>query len=144
MLLLICGIVMMVGSVTAWVSGTAFGRTFTVAGSDSAISTAIGVNGWITFTGGVVLVLLGGLMLVSSDRSLRLLALVVAFASLGFAIYDVVRILDDISKDHTSAAKLGPVGLRIAGSESIGFGLILVLVAAVGALLATLVEMRSN
>jgi hypothetical protein len=99
----------------------------TVAGSDSAISTAIGVNGWITFTGGVVLVLLGGLMLVSSDRSLRWLALVVSFASLGFAIFDVVRIVDGISKDRSSVSKLGAVGLKIAGSESIGFGLILLL-----------------
>jgi hypothetical protein len=83
-------------------------------------------------------------MLVSSDRSLRLLALLVSLASLGFAIYDVVRIVDGISKDRSSVSKLGPVGLKIAGSESIGFGLILLLVAAVGALLATLVEMRSN
>jgi hypothetical protein len=144
MLLLVCGILMMVGSVTAWVSVTLLGHTISVAGSDGAVSAAIGVNGWITFTGGVALIVLGGLLLISSDPSLRLVATMVAVASLGFAVYDVARILDKLSQTDTSAAKLAPLPLKFFGGEHIGFGLILVLVASVGATLAAVVEQRST
>jgi len=143
--LFLSGVVMMIGSVTSWVSVDLLGHSLSASGTDSGISAVLGLNGWITFIAGVVLLLLGGLMIVSSEPSLRLLAVLVALASLGVAIYAVIRVLWEISRSHPAVNNLGqPASQLLSGtSESIGFGLVLVLVAAVGATLAAALEVRS-
>ena len=139
-LVLVCGIVMMVGSVTAWVSATALGHKVSVTGTEITGYTLL--NGWFTFICGIALLVLGGLLAVSDDGAVRLLAILTAFTSLGLAVYDLVRVLHLISKAHSSASGLGSTGGLLSGGESVGFGLILVLVAATGAVLASLAARR--
>lgn len=88
LILFVCGILVMVGSVTAWVTVHSFGHTGSVTGTQLSGVDSLGiVNGWFTFTGGVALLVLGGLMVVSTEVSVRVLAILVALATLGFAIY---------------------------------------------------------
>ncbi len=145
LLLFVCGIVIMVGSTTSWVSLSILGQTLSVSGTEVGIAPSIGINGWTTFTAGVVLVVLGGLILASAERSLRVVALVVAVVSLALAIFAVVRILQRISQSHLPAQlKSTPLRELFGGSASIGYGLILALVAATGATIAAAVELRAS
>jgi len=143
-LILVTSVLIMIGSVTPWVTATILGRTVSVKGTDTGISNAIGVNGWITFIAGVVLLVIGALMLVSGETSLRGLAALAAATSLGVGIYCLVRILHELSKARASASRFGPLGRSLVGNTSIGFGLIMLLVAAVVALGATVAEARAS
>jgi hypothetical protein len=144
-IVLLAGALMMIGSVTTWLTVSLGGHSLGVAGTDAAAGsgTLSSVNGWFTFTGGVVLLLVGGLMLVSAERSIRQLAAVVSFASLAYAIYDLIHILSDISNYNGFVHQGGlPSGLSI--NVTVGFGLILVLVAGVAAVVASVMAARSS
>ena len=71
-LLIVSGIALMLGSVGSWVhvTGSVGGVAalhVSVNGMDPAISTLISVNGYVTFIGGIVLLVFGGLALNYDD-----------------------------------------------------------------------------
>jgi hypothetical protein len=125
------GILLMVGSVTTWVhTNVSFGTTFHVSGSingtDPSVAALIGINGYATLICGVVVIALTAASLASDEGSIRLLTLGAGLAALGFAIYDLVRILQKINQGSAH------------GSAGVGVGLILVVV---GAALAALIAL---
>jgi hypothetical protein len=137
-LVMVCGITLMAGSVGSWVSvggsvGVA-GFHVSLNGLDPGISTLIGVNGYVTFIGGIVLLVLGGLALTNSDVLLAILTAVAAAVILVFAIFDMFRIVQKISQ-VTPAANT---------SVSVGWGLIAVLSAGVLATLVSLLRLASR
>ena len=135
LLLLVCGIALMFGSVGSWVhvTGSVGVADFHVSinGTDPGISTLIGVNGWVTFIGGILLVIFGCFAMTSEELQLAILTAIIAAATAVFAIYDMFRIVQKISQVPTSA------GANI----SVGWGLICVLSAAVLATLIAIVKL---
>jgi hypothetical protein len=101
---------------------------------DPSISSAIGVNGYVTLTAGAVLMVFAGLMMVSDDAGIRIFASLFALATVGLGIYVVVRLLQKINAAHV------PQG----ASVDIGWGALLVLAAAVVAALVAISELRSR
>jgi hypothetical protein len=138
LILLISAVLLIVGSVTPWLSATVFGHTANVDGTSGVIAHSIGTNGWITFIAGILLLLLDAVSVFSAD-SIRNATPLVAAVALGFATYDLVRILQKISKVHSSVVSFGAVHLSV--SENVGYGLILVVIGAVGAMAASYVKM---
>ena len=138
LLLMICGIALMFGSVGSWVSVTGSvgvaGFHLSINGTDPGISNLISVNGYVTFIGGIVLLVLAGVALTNDELLLAILTAVAAAATLVFAVYDMFRIVQKISQVHTSAG----------ANVSVGWGLITVLSAAVLAMLVTLVRLASR
>jgi hypothetical protein len=140
---MVAGVVMMVGSVTTWVSVSLAGHTVSVAGTAGRATANLAKgDGWVTFSFGAVVVVMGGLGLVSKGSLLRLITSIVAMVGLGFAIYYVVHVLNAISKFHASVGEIS--GGAFAAHAQIGFGLIMVLAAAAAATLAALIELRSS
>ena len=134
LLLWICGIALMYGSVGEWVhvAGTVGIAKFhlSINGTDPAISTLISVNGWVTFIGGILLIIFACFEMTSDELTLSVFTTVVSALITVFAIYDMFRIVQKISNVTT-----------VAGSNiSVGWGLICVLSAAVFALI-TLVRL---
>lgn len=133
-LLLVCGIALMYGSIGEWVHisgrlGVAdFHASFN--GVDPAVSTLIGVNGWVTFIGGTLLVIFACFEMTSDELQLSILTTLIAAVTTIFAIFDMVRI----------AQKLSQVPSTAGANASVGWGLICVLSAAV---LATLIAVVS-
>ena len=138
--LLISSILVIIGSVTAWVTVSVLGHSISASGTDSSISAAISVNGWVTVVLGIVLVAMAALMMASEERSLAAVALGVSATAVGFAVYFVVRILHDISKAHSASGL--PVAFR--ASEHIGWGLVVLLIAAVATTAASVSALRSR
>jgi hypothetical protein len=138
LLMMICGIALMYGSVGSWVKVTGSvgiaGFHISINGTDPGISTLIGVNGYVTFIGGVVLLVLAGVALTNDELLLAILTAVITAAILVFAIYDMFRIVQKISQVTTSASS----------NVSVGWGLITVLSAAVLAMLVALVRLASR
>ncbi len=138
LLVIVSGIALMFGSVGAWVKVTGSvgiaGFHLSINGTDPGISTLISVNGYVTFIGGVVLLVFAGLALTNDDLLLAILTAVVAAATLVFAAYDMFRIVQKISNVTTSAGS----------NVSVGWGLICVLSAAVLAMIVSLVRLFSR
>jgi len=132
LLIMVAGVALMVGSVYTWihVSGTLGIVNFhaSVNGIDQSVTNLIGVNGWVTFIGGVVLLVFGGLSLSSEEMLLAVLSAVVSLVVVVFAIYDMFRVVQKISQLPSVASS----------SVSVGWGLICVLSAAVLAILVCL------
>jgi hypothetical protein len=131
------GILLMVGSVTTWVhTNISFGSTFHIGGSlngvDPAVAVLIGINGYATLICGVVVIALTAASMASNEWSLRLLTLVAGLAAVGFAIYDLVRILQKINQGSAH------------GSAGVGVGLILVVVGGGLAALIALARMAQR
>ena len=146
LLMLASGIALMLGSITTWISVTAgtaglfslggfdVAATATTNGVDPAISTLIGINGYLTLTGGAVILLFAGLMMVTDEVSIRIVGCFFAVVTLGLAIYAVVRLVQKINAAH-------PLHGTTIG---IGWGVILVLGAAVIATLVTIAELTRS
>jgi hypothetical protein len=142
LVLIVCGIALMVGSVGSWVqvSGSvtiaSFHASFhsAVNGIDPAISSAITVNGYLTFIGGIVLLLFGGLAMTNEDQSLAIMTFIVAAITGVLAIYDTFRIVQKISQVTTTAGS----------NLSVGAGLICVLCAAMLAVIVSVVRLLSR
>ena len=67
-----CSFLLILGSFTPWISVSIDGHGFaSVAGTDSGVSQLIGVNGWITFSAGILLFILGCMIVVSGDAFFR-------------------------------------------------------------------------
>ncbi|MGO9854516.1 MAG: hypothetical protein ACLPYY_05695 [Acidimicrobiales bacterium] len=135
LVLLVCGIALMFGSVGSWVhvSGSFGVANFhaSINGTDPGISTLIGVNGWVTFIGGILLVIFGCSAATSEEVQLAIFTAIIAAATAVFAIYDMFRMVQKISQVPPSA------GANI----SVGWGLICVLSAAVLATLIAIVKL---
>jgi hypothetical protein len=129
-LLLVCGIALMYGSVGEWVhiTGTLGISNLHVSfnGTDPGVSTLIGVNGWATFIGGILLVVFACFGMTSDEQLLGVFTVLIAAATTVFAIYDMFRIVQKISQ----------VPASVSPDVSVGWGLICLLS---GAVLATLI-----
>jgi hypothetical protein len=129
-LLLVCGIAVMYGSVGEWIhiSGSLGIANFHVSynGIDPGISTLIGLNGWVTFIGGILLVVFACFEMTSEEQLLGVFTILIAAVTAVFAIYDMFRIVQKISQ----------VPASVSPHVSVGWGLICVLSATV---LATLI-----
>ncbi len=138
LLIMISGIALMFGSVGSWVrvTGSVGVAAFHVSinGTDPTISTLISVNGYVTFIAGIVLLVFAGLAMTSDELLTAILTMLVACATLVFAIYDMFRIVQKISQVTTSAGS----------NVSVGWGLICVLSAAVLAMVVSLVRLMSR
>jgi hypothetical protein len=134
-LLLVSGIALMYGSVGEWVhvSGSAGIANFhvSVSGIDPAVSNLISVNGWVTFIGGILIVIFACFEMTSEEIQLSILTTLIAALTCIFAIYDMFRIVQKISQ----------VPASVGTDVSVGWGLICVLSAAVLATLIALVRL---
>ena len=137
-LLLISGIALMYGSVGPWVhlSGSVGIADFRVSlnGIDPGISTLISVNGWVTFIGGILIVIFACFEMTSEELQLGILTTLIAAATAVFAVYDMFRIVQKISQ----------VPASLSPNISVGWGLICVLSAAVLATLIALVRLLQH
>ena len=135
LLLWVCGIALMYGSVGSWVhvaGSVGFGDFHvSINGTDPGVSTLIGVNGWVTFIGGILLVIFACFEMTSDELMLDVFTTVVAAATTVFAIYDMFRIVQ----------KINQVPAPVNADISVGWGLICVLSAAVLAMLVTIVKL---
>jgi hypothetical protein len=135
LLLLVCGIALMYGSVGSWVhvSGSVGPANFhaSINGTDPGITNLIRVNGWVTFIGGVLVVIFACFAMTSEELQLAIYAVIIAAVTAVFAVYDMFRIVQKISQVPASA------GANI----SVGWGLICVLSAAVLATLIAIVKL---
>jgi len=138
LLLMASAITLLFGSVGSWVHITGsvgiLGFHLSINGLDPGISSLISVNGYVTFIGGIVLLVFAGIGLTNDDLLLAILTALVAAATLVFAVYDMFRIVQKITQVTT------PPG----SSVSVGWGLIAVLSAAVVAMLVSLVRLASR
>jgi len=129
----------MYGSVGSWVkvTGSVGGAAVfhaSVNGIDPGVSTLIGLNGYVTFIGGIVLLTFAGLAMTNDDMLLAVLTAIVSAAILVFAVYDMFRIVQKLSQVTTSAGS----------SVGVAWGLIAVLSAAVLAMVVALVRLASR
>jgi fluoride ion exporter CrcB/FEX len=135
LLLLVSGVALMYGSVGEWVhvSGSVGVANFHVSfnGIDPGISTLITVNGWITFIGGLLIVIFACFEMTSEELQLSILTTVIAALTTIFAIYDMFRIVQ----------KINQVPALTGADVSVGWGLICVLSAAVLATLVAIVRL---
>lgn len=133
--LVACGIALMYGSVGSWVhvSGNLGLANFhaSINGTDPGITNLIGVNGWVTFIGGVLVVIFACFAMTSEELQLAIFTVIIAALIAVFAVYDMFRIVQKISQVPASA------GANI----SVGWGLICVLSAAVLALLIAIMKL---
>ena len=72
-------------------------------GIDPGISTLIGVNGWVTFIGGILLVIFACFEMTSEELQLAIFTAIIAAVTAVFAIYDMFRIVQKISQVPASA-----------------------------------------
>ena len=134
-LLLVCGIALMYGSIGTWIHVSAslgvadLHASFN--GIDPGISNLISVNGWVTFIGGILLVIFACFQMTSNEAQLAVFTTLVAAATAVFATYDMFRIVQKISQ----------VPAAVSPDISVGWGLICVLSAAVLAVLLAIVNL---
>lgn len=139
-LLMAGAILIIVGSVTPWATATIFGHSLNVDGTARSISSSSDfISGWISLIGGLVLVLLGGLMIVSRDRTLKAVSTLIALATSGYSVYAAVRLQQQIEKTHHSSQFFG----SSIGSFSLGWGLMMVVAASLVATTASYLHARS-
>jgi hypothetical protein len=128
-------IAVMYGSVGTWiqVNGSVGAVHFSASlnGIDHGITTLIGINGYVTFIGGIVVLVLGGLALSSEERLLVILTTFVTLAVLVIAIYDTFR----------TVQKIQALPANVLPHVSVGWGLICVLSAAVLAMVISLARL---
>lgn len=137
--LFVCATMVIVGSLTPWVTLSATGNRISFDGNQAGLSTLMGaaVNGWFTFAAGIALLLVGALMVASGERAWRLLAVLIALVTLGLSAYDTARVAYKVSEGVTHPQGLPSSVARIltrTSHGSVGFGLVVLLAAAVGAL----------
>lgn len=146
--LFLCAALVIVGSLTPWVTLSVASLSVSSDGNQSGLSTLMGagVNGWFTFVGGIALLLIGALMIASRKRALRQLALLLAVATLGLSGYDMARVAYKVSASGTYPKGLPSSVTRaftLTNHLGVGFGLILLLAAALVAMFAAAAELRS-
>lgn len=132
--LFICGVLLIVGSVTPWLT-LKFGPVSTSAsGTQFHLSQSFVVNGWFTLAAGIVLIILATMIIVSDEGLFRSLAFVVSMVAALCAVYALVRILQAISESSSSTLG-GALANAVKQDAKVGWGLIVVLVGAIGAVI---------
>jgi uncharacterized membrane protein len=142
--LFICGVLLILGSVTPWVTVSFANQSTSANGTDITISHSFLINGWFTLPLGILVLLLTFVGVTSGEPFFRAMLLVVSLAAAGCAIYALVRILQAISQSSTPTFNGIPINVPVQPGASVGWGLIVLLVGAVGALLCALSEARAN
>jgi hypothetical protein len=138
-------VLIIVGSFTPWLTISFAAFSGSASGTDGSISDLIGVNGWITFAGGLVLLIFFCLMAVSPAPLFGSITLVVAAVVAGFAVYDLVRIVQKISQASSVTPAFNASPLRgLQPDITVGWGLIVLVIAALGALAFAIVQARSS
>lgn len=143
-LMVVAGAVVMYMSTQAWITADFVRHASTVSGTDQVVSSAFGVNGWATFSLGAVLVALSAVMMISDERGVRALAALVAAGTVAAGAYELIRVLQKIHYAHSASSRMGPLAYQLLGRAHIGYGLVVVAVASVVALLAALVEVSGE
>ena len=130
--LLVCSLLLVLGSLTPWISVSLGSVHGTIAGTDAGISSLIGVNGWVTFAAGTILFVLAGLTMLSGEGMFSRVALLVSLIAGGLAVYDLIRILQ---KTPTFAASVHGFFQEsgLSPDANVAYGLIIVVVASFGA-----------
>jgi hypothetical protein len=134
--LLLSAVMVIVGSVGDWATISFGPVSIGAAGTNRAIAHDYGVDGWVTFGLGIVLAILAVLMVVSAEDALRSLGILLSFLSLGFAVYFFIRIVHDVLKAHPG--RFAPPGSGV----DVGWGVIVLLIGAVGAFAGAVSEAR--
>jgi hypothetical protein len=141
--LFVCSVLVIVGSITPWITVSAVTLSVSANGTDSGISQLIGVNGWITFAGGLILLIVFCLMAIQPEPLYRTLALVVAVVVAGFAVYDLVRVVQKVSQASSVSSAVSPVARALQPDINVGWGLIVLALAALGAVVFAIVDTRN-
>lgn len=142
---LVCSVMLIIGSLTPWITVTLAGHSVGSAnGIDTSISDLISINGWLVFAGGAVLFVLVILTAMTRERSIRGVSLVIALAAGGVAIYEAVRVIQKISSFHPSSSLGLPTTPLVSVSADVGWGLIITIVGAVGAILTAILDVRQG
>jgi hypothetical protein len=139
---MVSALLLVIGSLAPWVSVSAEGRTLMTNGTDSGISSLIGVNGWVTFAAGLLLFFLVGIIALTRAQVFRLTALVVSLVAGGFATYDVVRIVQKISNITPATTGL-PSSLTSLLDVTVAWGLIVMAIGAFGAVVFSILDLRN-
>jgi hypothetical protein len=142
--LFICGVLLILGSVTPWVTVSFVDQSTSVQGTDITISHAFLVNGWFTLPIGILLLLLTFLGVTSGERVIRATLLLLSLAGAAVAVYALVRILQLISQSSAPTFNGVPIKLPVQPNASVGWGLIVLLVGALGAVLCALSEAKAT
>jgi hypothetical protein len=139
-LILVGGGVTMLASTLPWITATILRHTASVDGTDQAITKAITTNGWVTLGGGAALVVLGALMIVAGERVLRWLTILVGMGTTGFAVYDLVRIVQKTDQANAQVSKLGSLAFKLGVHSGVGYGLIILVAAASATLILAMFD----
>ena len=138
--LLVSSIVVIIGSFTPWLTVSVGPISQSANGSDSVTSTLIGLQGgWLTFAGGLIMLIFVVLIAVSGESNIATATLIVAVVTAGFAIYDLVRTAQKIS-EASNVSSLGNGPLR--PDISVGWGLIVCVIGALAAVVFAFLETR--
>ena len=112
------------GSALPWLT---IGRVY-FNGTSAVLSTAFGINGWVTMAAAEVVILMAALMMISDERAVRWLGLLGALGTAGVTGYELIRVMQKI---HYEKAPL---------HFHVGYGLVMASIAALVVLLAAAVE----
>ena len=135
--LVVGGILMLLGSVTAWATASGGGQSISQIGTAFGGSTGDFVYeyGWVTLTLGILVLLFGALLMVQDQLLFRVIVLLASLGALGYGIYEIVTIQSANSKSQ------GAVIIENASHVHVGIGLI---IAVVGAAIATIAAVASS
>lgn len=140
--LFISGVLLIVGSVTAWIT-LSFGLgSVSASGTSISLSHAFVVNGWFTLSAGILLIVLAAMIFVSGDALYRSLGLLISLVAVGCAVYALVRILQLASQIQSPTFDNTAIN-AIKQNAGVGWGLIVVLIGAVGAVICAWSESRA-
>lgn len=140
--LLLCGVLLIVGSVTPWLTVSFGAVSASTSGTSIPISHVFVANGWFTLCGGVLLIVLASLISASGAPVLRTLSLLTALAAAASALYGLVRILQLISRASTPTFNAA-VFNAIKANPRVGWGLIVAVVGGIGAVICAWSEGRT-
>ena len=140
-LVMICGAVVMVASTMPWVTANLGVHMSYVSGTDKAVATAFGINGWTTFAAAAAFAVLGAVLIVTDERGVRFLAGLVGAGTLALALYELIRVLQQIHYARQTATRLYPsLSQALLGRVHVGYGLVLLVAAAGVGFLAALLS----
>jgi Protein of unknown function (DUF2510) len=135
--LLLSSVLLIVGSFTPWITVSIGNMTVSGSGTDIAISHQFLVNGWFTLTAGGLLFVLACMIVSSGDALFHSLAVLISLLAAAFGVYALVRILQAISQAYPASVKVFALS-PLKPDASVGWGLIVVLVGAAGAVLCAI------
>jgi hypothetical protein len=142
--LLICSVLVIVGSFTPWLTISVLGHSVGASGTDFSISRSFLVNGWLTLAAGIILFILGCMIVVSAEPFFRTMSLLFSLAAVTFAVYALVRVLQALSETSTPTFDGSTISIPFKPDVNVGWGLIVLLIGALGAAFCAFRETRTN